>query len=53
LDGGEVFPGPRRMTDQTALPVPQMQRSRGEAAVRLRLDGGRVRLVDLRQQWCF
>jgi urease accessory protein len=38
------------MTDQTALPVPQMQRSRGEAAVRLRLDGGRVRLVDLRQQ---
>jgi urease accessory protein len=38
------------MTDQSALPLPQMQRSRGEAAVRLRLDAGQVRLVDLRQQ---
>lgn len=39
-----------RMTALTAIPTPQMQRSRGEAAVRLRLDDGRVRLVDLRQQ---
>ena len=38
------------MTALSALPIPQMQRSRGEAAVRLRLDAGRVRLVDLRQQ---
>lgn len=38
------------MTDQTPITGPLMQRSRGEASVRLRLDAGRVRLVDLRQQ---
>ncbi len=39
-----------QMTALTPIPSPQMQRSRGEAAVRLRQDAGRVRLVDLRQQ---
>ena len=39
-----------QMTALTPIPSPQMQRSRGEAAVRLRQDGGRIRLVDLRQQ---
>lgn len=38
------------MTALTAFPLSQMQRSRGEAAVRLRRDGDRTRLVDLRQQ---
>lgn len=38
------------MTALSPLPDLQMQRSRGEAAVRLRLDGQAVRLVDLRQQ---
>ena len=38
------------MTALTAIPTPQMQRSRGEAAVRLRRDGDRTRLVDLGQQ---
>ena len=38
------------MTALSPLPDLQMQRRRGEAAVRLRLDGQAVRLVDLRQQ---
>lgn len=38
------------MTDLTPIHPSTMQRSRGEAAVRLRLEDGRVRLVDLRQQ---
>ena len=38
------------MTAHTTIPTPQLQRTRGEAAVRLRQDGGQVRLVDLRQQ---
>lgn len=38
------------MTALTTIHPAPMQRSRGEAAVRLRLDAGRVRLVDLRQQ---
>lgn len=41
---------PKRMTAQTAIPSPQMQRSRGEAAVSLWLDNGQVRLDELRQQ---
>ena len=40
----------KRMTAQTAIPSPQMQRSRGEAAVSLWLDNGQVRLGELRQQ---
>lgn len=38
------------MTDLTPIPHPVLERSRGEAAVRLRLEAGRVRLVDLRQR---
>lgn len=37
------------MTALAPIPLPQMQRSHGEAAVRLLQDAGRVRLVDLRQ----
>ena len=49
LDGADAA-APDAMTDQSPLAGPIMQRSRGEAAVRLRMEGGRVRLVDLRQQ---
>lgn len=41
---------PKRMTLLTAISPPQMQRSRGEAAVSLRLEDGRIRLGELRQQ---
>ena len=38
------------MTALAPIPMPKMQRSHGEAAVRLRLDAGSARLVDLRQK---
>lgn len=47
---GLTATGATHMTILTAIPLSAMQRSRGEAMVRLRLDGGTARLVDLRQQ---
>ena len=49
LDGATATAS-RRMTVITAISPTQMQRSHGEAAVRLSRDGARIRLVDLRQQ---